>query len=168
MLYCNLLFLSLKSAKQIVILKTDYSHSLKQGVTLNDYSEPMRKTHSFLTNKIISRRRENFTVENYKTPLYGVDINNPKYSFTKSKKHTYFDDLIKLSKSVPGAPEYSTKISWKCKASKFPHSKKISFMIKDALDKKNFPSPSQYKHEKCLKKSKSCSFPFFNSANLKD
>ena len=107
-----------------------------------------------------SRCNENFKVINYMLPKSGLSLTHPKYSFSKSKKHTFIDELRKTIDYIPGAGQYNNENLRKANSSKFALAKKKSFIMEDAESRKNYPSPSQYDNLKFSSKKNKYSFQF--------
>ena len=86
-------------------------------------------------------------INEYYAPKSGLFISIPKFSFCKSKKKNCFDNTISLSKTIPGCGEYKINFPKSHQNIKFLKGKKISFLEKEALSKKNQPGPAHYKYK---------------------
>ena len=81
----------------------------------------------------------------YTTPYKFNFTRSPKYLFAKGAKKTFLEECMKKSKNLPGPHYHYSSSSWIGKGSKFKIEKKISLLEKEALEKKNIPSPNFYK-----------------------
>ena len=100
-------------------------------------------------------RHHAFGVFGYKTPKAGIPIKNPLISFTKDRCKNFLEQVQKIGKKTPGAPDYYKPYQWPTRNHSVKmklDSKRITFTDEVIKVTKEIPASNHYQPKKPLPK----------------